>query len=69
MDASEEFASYKKVIIFGNEGSGKTSLTKRIERGSFTNESHTENCKLKIYNSDLQHMQQVKFQLIINRKH
>jgi GTPase SAR1 family protein len=53
MDASEEFTSYKKVIIFGNEGSGKTSLTKRIERGSFTNESHTENCKLKIYNSAL----------------
>ena len=38
MDASGEFASFKKVVIFGNKGSGKTSLSKRIERGSFTNE-------------------------------
>ena len=53
MEGSPEFVSYKKVLIFGSEGTGKTSLTKRIERGSFTNESHTENCKLKIYNSDL----------------
>ena len=38
-----EFASYKKLIVFGSEGTGKTSLSKRIERGSFTNETHTEN--------------------------
>ena len=42
-----EFASYKKLIVFGSEGSGKTSLTKRIEKGNFTNESHTETGKLK----------------------
>ena len=40
-----EFASYKKLLIFGSEGSGKTSLSKRIERGSFTNETHTDNGK------------------------
>ncbi len=44
MDASGEFASFKKVVIFGNKGSGKTSLSKRIERGSFTNEQPSENC-------------------------
>ena len=43
MDASGEFASFKKVVIFGNKGSGKTSLSKRIERGSFTNEQPSEN--------------------------
>ena len=45
MEGSPEFVSYKKVLIFGGEGTGKTSLTKRIERGAFTNESHTENGK------------------------
>ena len=38
-----EYASFKKVLIFGSEGSGKTSLTKRLEKGSFTEESHSEN--------------------------
>ena len=46
MEGSPEFASFKKVVIFGSEGSGKTSLSKRIERGSFTNESHTEAGKI-----------------------
>ena len=45
MEAAHEYAFYKKVIIFGSEGSGKTSLTKRIETGNFTNESHTETGK------------------------
>ena len=40
-----EFAAYKKLIVFGSEGTGKTSLSKRIERGSFTNETHTDNGK------------------------
>ena len=49
MEVSPEFASYKKVLIFGSKGSGKTSLTKRIERGNFSNESPTDNRKIKIY--------------------
>ena len=49
MEATPEFASFKKVIIFGSKGSGKTSLTKRIKRGSFSNESPTDNGKIQIY--------------------
>ena len=40
-----EFASYKKLIVFGSEGTGKTSLSKRIERDSFTDETHTDSGK------------------------
>jgi small GTP-binding protein len=43
MESTPEFASFKKVIIFGSKDSGKTSLSKRIERGSFSNESPTDN--------------------------
>lgn len=43
MENSPVFVSYKKVLVFGTEGVGKTSLTKSIEKGAFTNESHTEN--------------------------
>ena len=48
MENSPEFVSYKKVIIFGAEGTGKTTLTKCIEKGKFTEESHTENRKINI---------------------
>lgn len=48
MENTPEFVSYKKLIIFGTEGSGKTSLTRRFEKGSFTEESHTESGKLNI---------------------
>ena len=45
MENSPEFVSYKKVLIFGAAGSGKTTLTRYIEKGSFSNETHTENSK------------------------
>ena len=45
MENTPEFVSYKKVLIFGTEGSGKSSLTKSFEKGSFSNENHTENDK------------------------
>ena len=48
MDNAPQFVSYKKLLIFGTEGVGKTTLTKSIEKGAFTNESHTENGILNI---------------------
>ena len=45
-DNTEKLIYYKKILIFGVEGSGKTSLSKRLERGSFTNESHSEERKI-----------------------
>ena len=39
-----EFISYKKIIIFGSEGSGKTSLTSRIENNSFVEVVPTASC-------------------------
>ena len=43
MENPIKYATYKKLLIFGSEGSGKTSLTKRLEKVSFTQESHSEN--------------------------
>ena len=39
MESQREYDSFKKVLIFGNAGSGKTSLVERLEKGSFTEES------------------------------
>ena len=36
MENKIEYNSFKKVLIFGNAGSGKTSLVERLEKGSFT---------------------------------
>ena len=30
-----EFVSYKKVLLFGAESTGKSSLSKRLEKGKF----------------------------------
>ena len=46
MGNSTKFISYKKVLVFGATETGKTTLTKSIEKGVFTEESHTENGKL-----------------------
>ena len=45
MENAPEFVSFKKLLIFGTEGVGNTTLTNSIEKGSFTNETHTENGK------------------------
>ena len=42
MENKAEFVSYKKVIIFGSQDSGKSSLTSRLEKGSFSTENPTE---------------------------
>ena len=39
----DEFISYKKVIIFGIEGSGKSTLTNSLQTGKFSEQTHTEN--------------------------
>jgi GTPase SAR1 family protein len=46
METKIEFVSYKKLIIFGSEGAGKTSLTSRLESGSFKEESPSTDCKI-----------------------
>ena len=47
MEGQEEnvFASFKKVIIFGVEGSGKSTLSKSLETGKFSEQSHTNEGK------------------------
>ncbi len=39
-----EFISYKKIIIFGSEGVGKTSLTSRFENHYFKEEPGSTSC-------------------------
>lgn len=48
MIGKHQFYNYKKLIIFGPEGSGKTSLVQRIKKGTFTNEEHSEDGNIKI---------------------
>ena len=45
MEKTPEFISYKKVLVFGANGTGKTTLSKYIETGEFSDESHTEGGK------------------------
>jgi GTPase SAR1 family protein len=40
-----EYISYKKVIIFGVEGSGKSTLSKSLETGKFSEQTHTYDSK------------------------
>ncbi len=50
MENSPEFVSYKKVLVFGATGTGKTTLSKYIEKGKFTEETQSENGKKYIFN-------------------
>jgi len=45
MDKIEEFISYKKILLFGTDKAGKTSLTKCIEKG-VSDESQKEDGKI-----------------------
>lgn len=46
MDKAQiEFASYKKVLIFGANGSGKTCLTTCLETGKFPEDCESNNGK------------------------
>ena len=44
-DSDIDYFSYKKVIIFGAEGSGKSTLSKSLETGKFSEQNHTESSK------------------------
>lgn len=39
MEPKDEYVFFKKVVIFGSEGSGKSSLTSIFETKSFNEES------------------------------
>ncbi len=54
MENSPEFISYKKLVVFGAEGVGKTSLTKSIEKGNFSEDiTHSESRKFMNYNINI----------------
>ena len=44
-EEENEYISYKKLIIFGAEGSGKSTLTKSLETGKFSEQTHTQDSK------------------------
>jgi len=67
MEATPELASFKKVIIFGSKGSGKTSLSRRLEYGSFSNESPTDNGKINLFNFYIKLLSQEKYILTMNK--
>ena len=51
MENLPEFVSYKKLVVFGAVGVGKTTLTKSIEKGTFSEEiTPSENRKFIYYN-------------------
>ena len=42
MESKDGFIFFKKIIIFGSESSGKSSLTSMFENKEFKEESHSE---------------------------
>lgn len=54
MEKIEEFLSFKKLLLFGSHNSGKTSLTKSIEKGNFSEDiTHSESRKFMNYNINI----------------
>ena len=49
MENSPEFVSYKKLVVFGAKGVGKTTLTKSIERGTFSEDINPSDYRKFIY--------------------
>ena len=51
MEKIEEFLTFKKLLLFGSFGVGKTSLSKSLEKGVPTEESQsTDGKKIYYYN-------------------
>jgi GTPase SAR1 family protein len=49
MSSEMEFISYKKLVIFGAKGSGKTSFIKSIQDMKFEEDSISEDGKYNIF--------------------
>ena len=49
MSSDLEFISYKKLVIFGAKGSGKTSFIKSIQHKEFEEDSISEDGKNNIF--------------------
>jgi GTPase SAR1 family protein len=49
MNSDMEFISYKKLVIFGAKGSGKTSFIKSIQHMKFEEDSISEDGKNNIF--------------------
>lgn len=47
MDINSEYVSFKKVIVFGDESTGKSTIINMINNGSFTEQEPSKN---NIYN-------------------
>ena len=61
MDHTSEFVSYKKILVFGAESTGKTTLTNRLIKGEFSekspaNDSDKNKKKDSIYNYFFNHI-------------
>ena len=51
MEKDNEYVSYKKLLVFVAEGSGKTTFSKYLEINGFSSEiTHTENGNLIFFN-------------------
>ena len=49
MENINDFISFKKLIIFGSEGSGKSTLTKNLESEVFSSEEYPEISNFNIF--------------------
>ena len=47
MESKQEYISFKKVLLFGDKGTGKSSLTERFKTTKFSDSiSHTNDSKI-----------------------
>ena len=46
MEKMEEFISFKKLLLFGSHGAGKTSLTRSLEKDASQDDSQSKNRKI-----------------------
>ena len=53
MEYNGEFLSFKKILVFGAEGSGKTSFVQRIEKRYFTEEQPSQESNQNFFNTDI----------------